>query len=279
MVSIKRSPTTKSNPQLREEEPKPELTNSAWLARQKNKDGILLLGGTSVDHFRVRVAQSSLRHDMLPSFWSLCSVLLNGGKSIVSAPFDLSDVSAVPSCNGVQECSIEKYDDPKRYPNIALIRFAEAHENVHRDINRLRGDRSIIDLPTLMLPWLGFIWGASGSANPLQNGIGLPSAAFMETVFAMAGFELTPGLSSASSCPEAIWQSAKWWANYYEAAVIDAKALSGDNATMSTNNQDGASEDHKGVVRGDEKDKPPPALPMIPTGFFMVRQKNAAVVD
>src|SRR5689334_11539156 len=45
---------------------------------------------------------------------------------------------------------------------------------------------------------------------------GLPSAAFVETVFARSGFELTPGLSSASSCPEAIWQSAKWWTNYYE---------------------------------------------------------------
>ena len=61
-----------------------------------------------------------------------------------------------------------------------------------------------------MLPWLAFLWGVSGSTNPLLSGTGLPSSAFVETVFAMAGFELTPGLSSASSCPEAIWQSAKW---------------------------------------------------------------------
>ncbi|MGF7212777.1 hypothetical protein GGE65_007412 [Skermanella aerolata] len=279
MASIKRSPTNESNPELREEKPELELTNTEWLDRHNNKDGILLLGGTSVDHFRVRVAQSSLRRDMLPSFWSLCGILINDGESVVSAPFDLSDVSAVPSCNGIQECPIEKYKDPRRYPNIALIRFAETHKNVHRDIARVQGDRSIIDLPALMLPWLGFIWGASGSANPLQNGTGVPSAAFVETVFAMAGFELTPGLSSASSCPEAIWQSAKWWASYYKAAVSDAKAHSGDNMALAANAQEGASEDHEGTIKGGNEIEKSPALPTIPAGSFMIRQKNAAVLD
>jgi hypothetical protein len=32
----------------------------------------------------------------------------------------------------------------------------------------------------------------------------------------MAEVELTPGLATASSCPEAIYQAAKWWHRYYE---------------------------------------------------------------
>jgi hypothetical protein len=37
----------------------------------------------------------------------------------------------------------------------------------------------------------------------------------LEVVFGAAGFDLTPGLESRSSCPEAIWQAAKWWHEYY----------------------------------------------------------------
>jgi hypothetical protein len=35
-------------------------------------------------------------------------------------------------------------------------------------------------------------------------------------VLGAAGFDLTPGLESRASCPEAIWQAAKWWHKYYE---------------------------------------------------------------
>jgi len=44
----------------------------------------------------------------------------------------------------------------------------------------------------------------------------VPSAVLVETAFAMAEVELTPGLAAASSCPEAIYQAAKWWTGYYE---------------------------------------------------------------
>jgi hypothetical protein len=41
----------------------------------------------------------------------------------------------------------------------------------------------------------------------------------VESVFARRGIELTPGLTSQSSCPEAVWQAAKWWAPYYDSAA------------------------------------------------------------
>jgi hypothetical protein len=42
-----------------------------------------------------------------------------------------------------------------------------------------------------------------------------PSAAFVEAAHSLAGIELTPGLSSSASCPEAVWQAVKWWHEYY----------------------------------------------------------------
>jgi hypothetical protein len=62
------------------------------------------------------------------------------------------------------------------------------------------------------------------------NGEGLPSAVFAETLFGLAGIELTPGLATASTCPEAIWQAAKWWASFYEqtsdfSAAVHAQSM------------------------------------------------------
>ncbi len=232
------------------------VRNRKWLTDFGADDGILLLGGASLADFRIRVAQSALRGDMLPSFWSQCGVLMGGGK-FASVPLDLAaraeksegevdDVSSIPRTNGVRICSLDEIDDPKRYPNIAVVCFATAHEKVVEFVDRVRHNRTVLDLPSLMLPWLGFIWGTSGAANPLLNGTGLPSSAFVETVYAMANVELTPGLSSASSCPEAIWQSAKWWGGFYASAAKSTR-------------------DKKGIV------------PMVPEGRYLIRQPSATV--
>jgi hypothetical protein len=258
MALISRSATTDLNKGLKQTDAK-SVGNRKWLAEVGDSDGIILIGGASLADFRIRVSQSSLRGDMLPSFWSQCGILL-GDSVFATVPLDLAsrskdppdqrndDVSAIPRLNGVRHCSLDEIDDPDRFPNVAVIRFARKHDEVREHIRQLCHNRSIIDIPALMLPWLGFIWGTSGSANPLINGIGLPSSAFVETVFAMANFELTPGLSSASSCPEAIWQSAKWWSGFY-----------------------------KSVAESDDARKKKTAVAMVPEGSYVIRQPSAAV--
>jgi hypothetical protein len=264
MPLVSRSRSASYNTTLLEKKAGKAEGNRKWLAGlgapdgvKLDENGIILIGGSMLADFRVRVAQSAARTDMFPSFWSLCGILLAGGK-FVTVPLDLrsreqtrrrdnDDVSAIPKSNAVRMCSLDEYDDPKLYPNIAVIRFAKSHDDAHQHIQRVQTDRTIIDLTAMLLPWLGFIWGTSASTNPLTNGIGLPSAAFVETVFAMGGFELTPGLSSASSCPEAIWQSAKWWMDFYQS-----------------------------TSEGKESVK---AVPMTPKGFYTVRQIAAAIEE
>ena len=53
-------------------------SNRAWLERlgapdgvKLDENGIVLLGGSSVASFRIRVAQSSMRHDLVPSYRSV----------------------------------------------------------------------------------------------------------------------------------------------------------------------------------------------------------------
>lgn len=230
--------------------------NLAWLKRlvapggvKLDENGIILLGGSSLASFRIRVAQSSMRRDLFPSYWSHCGILLGRGRFATVPLSPGSDVSSVPGRNGVELVKLDDFDDPKRWPNVAVVRFARRHDDVRQHVKRLENDRTVVDLPAMMLRWLGFVWGIPGAVNPLSEGVGLPSAAFVETVFAMAGSELTPGLSSRSSCPEAIWQSAKWWQDFYkETAPTDDRP---------------------------KKDRAYEGMP--PEGFFVIRQSAAAI--
>ena len=252
MISIRQSNADKANPKLVEVKAEANETNSAWLKRVGAKDGLLLLGGASLTHFRIRVAQSQARADLKPSSWSLVGILYDES-TFLSVPLELSaDSAELAQSNGIQTCKISDYDDPERFPNIAVLRFTRDTEKIYTNCHLLGGDkeakrpaqRNVIDLPTLMIPWLSFIWICGRASNPLSDGLGLPSAAFVETVYGIAGIELTPGLASATSCPEAIWQAAKYWHAFYKEA---AKTGNRRNAAQ-----------------------------QVPTGQYALRQKSAA---
>ena len=247
MLAIRHSQATRSNEALQQVRPRQRESNRAWLRRVGATSGILLLGGNSLTHFRIRVAQSHVRHDLLPSFWSFVGIL-EDNQTFASVPFNWSaDAAEVPRINGVQSCRLADYDDPLRFPNIAVLQFTDDVRPIHEHIERVKVQRSVLDRPTLMLPWLGYLWSAGPAGNPLLAGHGLPSAAFVETVYGLARIELAPGLSSAASCPEAIWAAAKWWHPFY------GQGMGGEDAT------------HAGA--------------RLPNGHFAMRQPAAAVVE
>jgi hypothetical protein len=250
MLSMRASTATAPNGGVVELKPKRGETNRAWLARTGIEEGVVLLGGATLADVRVRFAQSLVRHDLTPSSWSAAALLL--GDRLLTVPLEPGDdVSTVPAANAIRTLSLDAVDDPDRYPNVALIAFAapggDALAEAAADVARQRG---LIDLPGLLVAWLGWVWGVD-DANPLVAGRGVPSAAFVEAVHAIADIELTPGLASASSCPEAIWQSARWWGDYYrESARVVAAGM-----TRSAGH----------------------AQPQVPAGAYAVRQHEAAV--
>jgi hypothetical protein len=91
-------------------------------------------------------------------------------------------------------------------------------EEVERVLRKFEMQRSTLDAVELMVAWLAYLWGVGRASNPLAEGLGLPSATMIEYVLGGLQYELTPGLDSRSSCPEAIWQAAMWWHEYYEKA-------------------------------------------------------------
>ena len=198
--------------------------NISWLARNLPEGEVthlVLVGGMSQTAFHLRLAQAHLRHDLVPSHWSHV-FLLRSAKKLAASSVDEISLESVKGfgfpapTNAVQKGKLAPYRDPVNFPNIAVLGIPVAQKEVISALERFQMQRAVLDAVDLVVRWLAYTWGVSRSGNPLMDGHGIPSAAMLETVFGAAGFDLTPGLESRASCPEAIWQSAKWWHEYYE---------------------------------------------------------------
>ena len=206
--------------------------NMAWIEAALKGDALrgegdtllLLLGARDLYGFRLRVAQAHARSDLLSSDWSHVALLSQPAGEIGAA--ELVEVSLSPPrgfgwpvpTNGVQRTPLKRYGSARAYPNIALVRLPLEWRAVTERLALFQQERRTLDVNHAVLVWLGFVWGAGGTANPLLQGVGIPSAAMVEAVVGAAGYELTPGIESAASCPEAIWQTCRWWHRYYEDA-------------------------------------------------------------
>lgn len=200
---------------------------------------LLLLGSRGHAAFRLRIAQSHLRHDFTPSHWSHVALLGPIARNLGQT--QLYEISLEPprgfglpaAKNALQVCQLDIYADAALHPNIALLRLpvdaAEWQKKTTPDkmsvIERFEKQRSVLDATELLLHWLAFLWGVGRAGNPLLEGNGVPSAAMVEVVLSAMRYDITPGLESRASCPEAIWQAAKWWHPYY--ATEKAEALEG----------------------------------------------------
>jgi hypothetical protein len=168
---------------------------------------------------------------MEPSYWS--HVLLIIPSKTVQADSEIYEISLDPQKgfkfpapeNGIQKGTLGRYSNTKDFPNVAVVSVPVKWADVDNALAQFPMQRTSLDALDLVIRWLAYAWGVGRAGNPLLEGSGIPSAAFLETVFGAAGFDLTPGLESRSSCPEAIWQATKWWHEYY--AKVNRTPLKG----------------------------------------------------
>lgn len=226
---IRRSADAAGNEQVVDTEaasrknPRAMASNVAWLRSQPVREGVLLLGGTDVDHFRIRYAQSRYRDDLAPSFWSLAGIVTRDGDLLTVPLDDIVATSRVPPTNGVRVMHLGDYDDAARFPNIAVLSFTNDAAGIVAAVRRIARSRAMVDFPSMMLHWLSYLWATDSSSNPLRGGIGLPSAVLVEAAHAAEGVHISPGQTTSSSAPEAIWQGARWWAGFYQEAAKTCK--------------------------------------------------------
>lgn len=235
MIPARLSANTDRNAPLKDPFPRltADETNDAWLQRvlagplhDRRGPFVLLVGGAALSHFRVRFAQSHARVDLLPSYWSHCALVQGeqtpgSGPVVRHVPFDLrtrGDLDDMSTRNGIEVSDLGVFADPKRYPNLALLAFGIVEPEVEETaVKALQNGRLTEDLVSPLIPWLAFIWGAG--PNPLLAGTPVPAALYVSALFASAHIDLAPGLSERVVCPEAIWQAALWWRDYYQHGV------------------------------------------------------------
>jgi hypothetical protein len=250
LSGLRRSDVASGNPLLKETPadaaPQGDTANFTWLSSTGYRDGVLLLGGTSIVDFRMRVAQSELRQDLLPSFWSTCGLLIDGEVLMTARVDAISNSSARVERNGLEAVKLDaesRYGDSTFYPNIAILQFTDDHAAIREHVARIGQERNIVDLLAQIVAWLGYCWAVGDRGNPLMQGHGIPSATLLERAHGLASIDLSPGLPSASSCPEAIWQAARWWYKAY-----------------------------------DSVDSTPKSAPFTPRGAYLIRQPAAAAL-
>lgn len=230
MLNIVTSTAAKPNPDFMQSPRIKDENNTAWLERNLKKlagEGgaqgvayLVLLGGKMKADFHLRVAQGHLRNDMSPSHWSHVALLQGSGPTKKGALWEISlepkgGFGYPPSDNGVQEGALKNYASKNQYPNVAVMRVPVKLSEMRAVLQRFKRQRAEIDCVELTLLWLGYVWGVGRAGNPLLDGYGTPSAAFVEALASACGYDLTPGLESRASCPEAIWQAARWWHEFH----------------------------------------------------------------
>lgn len=217
--------------------------NVAWVARAVNEleergpegDGdvgdptyLLLTGGRGATSFRLRVAQSHLRHDLSPSHWSCVSLIHSDPP--VQDDTALVEVSLEPlfgfnpAANGIQGTFLDQYGDPAATPNLAVLRVPVPRSRWRQKatptsiplLEQLAKQRGVIDLQSILTSWLAFVWSTPEGSNPLLDDVGIPAGIAVEALVSAAGYDLCPGLDSRAACPESIWQTARWWHPYYQ---------------------------------------------------------------
>ena len=222
MINARISLHAARNPEIIELDRGSGECNAAWIIRalghMTSEARILLVGGTTLTDFRLRVAQSHLRHDLKPSFWSHAVLVLPGDSLLRLWQVALEvgmPLSEVPGANGISEVGLDHFNCD-RFANLAVLRFPGASDAAVREgIDALRGARLSEDLVSPLVRWLAYVWGTENAENPLRAGIPLPAAQFVDAAFAYAGVDIVPGVTSRAACPEAVWQAALWWSKYY----------------------------------------------------------------
>ncbi|HEX8180059.1 MAG TPA: hypothetical protein VF525_10995 [Pyrinomonadaceae bacterium] len=226
MINILSSDAIDPSRLFKEAKRKADEDNLQWLSRNL-PDGtgnatFVLVGGKTQTSLRLRIGQAHVRHDLMPSYWSHVMLLGKPSKNSALTPVyeislePLNGFGFPPPTNGMQKGRLSQYREAAAYPNIAVIVAPVPLTEVVAALDRFQKQRSVLDTVDLIIRWLSYVWGVSNSPNPLLSGLGIPSAAMLEVAIGAAGFDVTPGLESRSSCPEAIWQAAKWWHEYYE---------------------------------------------------------------
>jgi hypothetical protein len=107
---------------------------------------IVLVGGSSTTAFRLRVAQSHVRHDLIPSYWSHVMLLGKIARNVGTTPiYEIAleppqGFAFPPPTNGLQRSRLSQYRDTRLFPNIALLRVPVSQQETLDALDSFHGN-------------------------------------------------------------------------------------------------------------------------------------------
>lgn len=206
-----------------------QFFNDAFAALQKQDIGnrglmtVGLIGSRDLPGHTLRTAQSMLRWDLRPSFWSHVFVVAEPVTSRTSLrPLPILEVPLHPrngmfprpECNGINEGTLGLYEDKDIDANVGLVAVGMTDEEAKKLKKRARDwnqDRVRYNFWEMLGVWQSYLWSQGAKRNPLREGMPIAASSYIEFIFEGVGLGVTPGSSERNSAPEHLWNAACWW--------------------------------------------------------------------
>ncbi len=206
-----------------------QFFNDAFASLQKQGIGnrglmtVGLIGSRDLPGYTLRTAQSILRWDLRPSYWSHVFVVADSvtsrtplrSLSILEVPLHPRDgLFPKPEQNGVNEGTLGLYEDNDIDANVALMAVSMSDEEAKALQKRARKwnqDRVRYNFWDMLGAWQGYLWSQGSRPNPLREGTPIPASSYIEYIFEGLRLGVTPGASTRNSAPEHVWNAARWW--------------------------------------------------------------------
>jgi hypothetical protein len=192
-----------------------------------------LVGGTDPASIAVRRAQSMLRFDRRPSYFSHIFLFTGRGDSMLECRVVGADPTR-PETGGIIRDRARRYTDAEAWPNKAVVGFTftpvpggtEPGERVKQVLTAARNVKLVrerYDLWSIVGSWQPYLFEPAKIPNPLVEGSPHPGAAFVRWALSMAGVEGTPSALDEYDAPEHFWAASKYWYKQYADPSVAVK--------------------------------------------------------
>jgi hypothetical protein len=215
---------------VRLEEKKEALDFADHLASPADTVYVGLVGGSDPASMSVRWAQSFLRFDRRPSYFSNIFLFTGRGDAILECRVVGADPTR-PETQGVVRDRARRYQNPEAWPNKALVGFtfsqieggASPQARLRAVLDAARNEKAVrerYDLWKMIAAWQPYLFEPHRTPNPLVERSPHPGAAYVRWALGMAGIEGAPGALDEFDAPEHFWAAANYWYETYEDASV-----------------------------------------------------------
>lgn len=197
----------------------------ALVTRPKDTVYVGMVGGNDPASMAVRHAQSFLRFDRRPAYFSHLFFFTGKGDEILECRLVDADPGK-PENGGLFKSRASRYADLRAFPNVAVISLTfEAVQGGTDPTRRVRnvldaardwkGVRGRYDLWAMIAGWQPYLFDPARTPNPLAAQYPHPGAAYLRWALSTAGVESSPGAMDEFDAPEHFWAAANYWYKQY----------------------------------------------------------------